>query len=148
MSILSEFREFAVKGNVIDLAVGVIIGAAFGKIVTSLTEDLLNPILGAVTGGLDFSSHYINLSSTQYESYEAAKKAGAAVLGYGSFITALIQFLIMAFIIFLMVKSINRMRAERGAVTPAAAAAPPPSEVYLQEIRDLLKSQQGVPPKV
>lgn len=109
---LKEFREFAVKGNVIDLAVGVIIGAAFGKIVTSLVEDVIMPPIGMVLGKVDFASLYVNLSGTPYPSYAEAKKAGAPVIGYGQFLNSLVSFLIVAFVVFLVVKQINRMKRE------------------------------------
>ena len=151
MSILSEFREFAVKGNVIDLAVGVIIGAAFGKIVTSLTEDILNPILGFIGGQTpagvkDLGNQFFALSATHYDSIAEAKKAGVATINYGAFLNNIIQFLIMAFIIFLMVKGLNRMRSQWATVT-AAPKAPPQEEVLLTEIRDLLQAQRDDSPK-
>jgi large conductance mechanosensitive channel len=137
MSVLSEFREFAVKGNVVDLAVGVIIGGAFGKIVDSLVNDLIMPIVGAVTGGVDFSNKFIPLAGQTAVTLVEAKKGGA-VLAYGSFLTAVIYFVILAFVIFMMVKQINRMKREPAA---AAAAPAPPAEdtVLLREIRDALK---------
>jgi large conductance mechanosensitive channel len=137
---MQEFKEFAMKGSVIDLAVGVIIGAAFGKIVTSLVEDVINPVLGMLTGRVDFSNLYINLSGKDYASYADAKKAGAAVIGYGMFLNAAIQFLIMALIIFMMVRFINRLRRTE----PAPAPVPPEpnrEEVLLTDIRDILKTQ-------
>ena len=136
MSMVSEFKEFIAKGNVLDLAVGVIIGAAFGKIVTSLTDDLIMPIIGKVFGGLDFSSKYVVLSGDVAAGtpLDAARKAGANVLAYGSFITAVINFVIMAWVIFMIVKSANK------AMPPAPAAEAGPSEVdLLTEIRDALK---------
>ena len=136
MSMVSEFKEFISKGNVLDLAVGVIIGAAFGKIVTSLTEDLIMPLVGKVFGGLDFTAKYIVLSGDVAPGtpLDAARKAGANVLAYGSFVTALINFVIMAWVIFLIVKAANK-------AMPKAPAAPAgPSEVdLLTEIRDALK---------
>ncbi|WP_176399646.1 large conductance mechanosensitive channel protein MscL [Novosphingobium sp. B 225] len=133
---MSEFKEFISKGNVLDLAVGVIIGAAFGKIVTSLTEDLIMPLIGKVFGGLDFTSKYIVLSGEVAPGtpLAAAREAGANVLAYGSFFTALINFVIMAWVIFMIVKAANK-------AMPAAPAAPAgPSEVdLLTEIRDALK---------
>ena len=140
MSFASEFREFAVKGSVVDLAVGVIIGGAFGKIVDSLVKDLIMPIIGRLTGGLDFSNMYIMLGSppagyTGPTTYEALTKAGVPLLGYGNFITVVINFVILAFIIFLMVRAINRLRREE----PKAPAAPPEDVVLLREIRDALK---------
>lgn len=136
MSMLSEFKAFIAKGNVLDLAVGVIIGAAFGKIVTSLTEDIIMPVVGRVFGGLDFSAKYIVLSGEVAAGtpLDAARKAGANVLAYGSFVTAVINFVIMAWVIFLIVKAANR------AMPPAPAAPAGPSEVdLLTEIRDALK---------
>ena len=135
MAIVSEFKEFIAKGNVLDLAVGVIIGAAFGKIVASLTEDLIMPVVGMIFGEVDFSSKYIVLSGDVAPGtpLDAARKAGANVLAYGSFITALINFAILAWIIFLIVKAANR-------AMPAAPAAAGPSEVdLLTEIRDSLR---------
>ncbi|MFM2271198.1 MAG: large conductance mechanosensitive channel protein MscL [Pseudomonadota bacterium] len=136
MSMLSEFKAFIAKGNVLDLAVGVIIGAAFGKIVTSLTEDIIMPVIGRVFGGLDFSAKYIVLSGEVAAGtpLDAARKAGANVLAYGSFVTAVINFVIMAWVIFMIVKAANR------AMPPAPAAPAGPSEVdLLTEIRDALK---------
>jgi large conductance mechanosensitive channel len=135
MSFVSEFKEFATKGNVVDLAVGVIIGGAFGKIVDSLVGDVIMPIVGRIVGGLDFSNYYIALSGQTATTLIEAKKAGA-VIAYGSFITVALNFIILAFIIFVMVKQINRLkRAE-----PAPAPAPTAEEVLLlREIRDSLK---------
>jgi large conductance mechanosensitive channel len=138
---LKEFREFAMKGNVVDLAVAVIIGAAFGKIVDSLVGDIIMPILGAITGGLDFSNYYLPLSSKVQAglAYVDAKKTGA-VLGWGQFLTFAVNFLIVAFVLFLVVQALNRMKAT--VVAPAQAPAPkaPAAEiVLLTEIRDLLK---------
>ncbi|MDP1652925.1 MAG: large conductance mechanosensitive channel protein MscL [Rhodocyclaceae bacterium] len=134
---VQEFKEFAVKGNVMDLAIGVIIGAAFGKIVDSIVSDLIMPIVGKIFGGLDFNNYFIALSGQTATTLAEAKNAGA-VFAYGSFITILINFLILAFIIFMMVKQINRLKRE----APAAPAAPPPTPedvVLLREIRDSLK---------
>ena len=136
MSMVQEFKTFISKGNVLDLAVGVIIGAGFGKIVSSLTDDLIMPIVGKVFGGLDFTSKYVVLSGdvAPGTSLEAARTAGANVLAYGSFITALVNFAILAWIIFLIVKAANK------AMPPEAAAPAGPSEVeLLSEIRDELK---------
>jgi large conductance mechanosensitive channel len=142
MSFMSEFREFAVKGSVVDLAVGVIIGAAFGKIVDSLVKDLIMPIVGRFTGGLDFSNYFIMLAAPPpgYNgpmTYEALTKAGVPLLAYGNFITVAINFLILALIIFIMVKQINRLRA----ATPPAPPAPPEEVTLLREIRDQLKKR-------
>ena len=141
MGMLQEFKEFAVKGNVVDLAVGVIIGAAFGKIVDSVVNDLIMPLAGAVFGKLDFSNLFIVLGSPPpgtATTLDALKKAGVPVLAYGSFITVAVNFVILAFIIFLMVKQINRLRRETPP-PPAAPAAPPEDVVLLREIRDSLR---------
>ena len=141
MSFASEFREFAVKGNVIDLAVGVIIGGAFGKIVDSLVKDLVMPIVGRIFGGLDFSNWFIMLGNPPAgysgpQTYEALTKAGVPLLAYGNFVTVAINFLILALIIFRMVQQINRLRREQ---PPAPPKAPPEDVVLLREIRDVLK---------
>ena len=139
MGMMREFKEFAVKGNVIDLAIGVIIGAAFGKIVDSVVSDLILPIVGAVIGKLDFSSLYLVLGKVPAGTamtLDALKKAGVPVLAYGNFITVAVNFAILAFIIFLMVKQINRLKK----AAPVALAAGPAEEVMLlREIRDSLK---------
>ena len=135
MGMVSEFKEFIAKGNVLDLAVGVIIGAGFGKIVTSLTEDLIMPVVGKVFGGMDFTSKYVVLSGdvAPGTSLVAARTAGANVLAYGSFVTAVINFLILAWIIFMIVKAANR-------AMPRAVVAAGPTEVeLLAEIRDALR---------
>lgn len=136
MSMASEFKDFISKGNVMDLAVGVIIGAAFGKIVDSLVNDIIMPIVGKVFGGLDFSNMYIPLNGQEMGmALVEAKKAGA-VLAYGNFISIVINFIILAFVIFQMVKMVNRMKKE----APPAAPAPTPDDiVLLREIRDALK---------
>ena len=141
MGMMQEFREFAVKGNAIDLAVGVIIGGAFGKIVDSIVGDLIMPLVGKLVGGLDFSSYYIPLAGQAAGlTLEEAKKTGA-VFAYGNFITILVNFMLLAFIIFMMVKQINRMKKEDepAAATPAEPAAPPEEVQLLREIRDSLK---------
>ncbi len=139
MSMVSEFKEFALKGNVMDLAVGVIIGAAFGKIVDSMVADLIMPVVGAVVGNLDFSSMFVVLgkvpSGTGMTLVEL-KKAGVPVLAYGNFITIAVNFAILAFIIFLMVKQMNRMKKE---APPAPPAATPEDVLLLRQIRDSLK---------
>jgi large conductance mechanosensitive channel len=136
---LKEFQEFIAKGNVMDLAVGVIIGGAFALIVNSLVADLIMPVVGAIFGGLDFSNYFIGLSSNvTAQSLEAAKEQGA-VFAYGNFLTVLINFLILAWIIFLMVRAVNNMRRRFENEKPAEAAAPQPADVQLlAEIRDLL----------
>jgi large conductance mechanosensitive channel len=141
---MSEFRAFALKGNVVDLAVGVIIGTAFGKIVDSLVRDLVMPIVGAIFGGLDFSNYFLILTRSVPadvpRTYEALTKAGVPLFAYGNFITVLINFLILAFIIFQMVRLFNRAQRLVIADKPAAAPAPPPEDVLLlREIRDSLR---------
>ncbi len=141
MSMLQEFKEFAMKGNVVDLAVGVIIGAAFGKIVESLVGDVFMPIIGAVVGGLDFSNYFLGLSSAvTATSLVEAKKQGA-VLAYGNFLTIAINFAIIAFILFLIIKAVNRLKKQEEA-KPAAVAETPQDVKLLGEIRDLLAGQQ------
>jgi large conductance mechanosensitive channel len=146
MSMLKEFREFAVKGNVVDLAVAVIIGGAFAKIVDSLVKDLIMPIVGAVFGGLDFTNYFIQLGTIRPDqqakighgapySYKELADAGVAVFGYGSFITILINFIILAFIIFWMVKMISRAKGRLDTAPPPT----PEDTVLLREIRDSLK---------
>jgi large conductance mechanosensitive channel len=137
MSLMKEFKEFAVKGNVIDLAVGVIIGAAFGKIVDSLVGDIIMPVIGAITGGLDFSNYFIPLAGQTATTLAEAKKAGA-VLAWGSFVTVVLNFAILAFIIFLMVKQINRLKRDEPPA-PEVPVAPPEEVVLLREIRDSLR---------
>jgi len=139
MSFASEFREFAVKGNVVDLAVGVIIGAAFSKIVDSAVNDLVMPLVGRVIGKVDFSNLFIALAEPPAGvpmTLDALKKAGVPVFAYGNFITILINFLILAFIVFLMVKQINRLKRE---APPPAPAAPPEEVTLLREIRDAVR---------
>lgn len=139
MSLRSEFKEFALKGNVMDLAVGVIIGAAFGKIVDSLVNDIIMPVVGRIVGGLDFSNMFIKLAEGPAgipQTYDALKKAGVPLLAYGNFITIVLNFIILAFIIFLMVKQMNRLKK---AEPPPAPAAPPEEVMLLREIRDALK---------
>lgn len=144
MGFFSEFREFAVKGNVVDLAVGVIIGGAFGKIVDSAVKDLIMPIVGRVIGGLDFSNYFVMLANPPagYSgpmTYEALSKAGVPLFAYGSFLTVLVNFIILAFIIFLMIKQINRLKRNSEVAAPAPAAVTPEDIVLLREIRDSLK---------
>ena len=140
MGMMQEFKEFAVKGNVIDLAAGVIIGAAFGKIVDSVVSDLILPLVGAVVGKIDFSNLFVVLGTVPpgtASTLDALKKAGVPVFAYGNFITVAVNFLILAFIIFLMVKQINRLKRNQPA--PVVVAVPTPEEVMLlREIRDSL----------
>jgi large conductance mechanosensitive channel len=131
---LKEFKAFAMRGNVVDLAVGVIIGAAFGKIIDSMVNDIIMPVIGAVSGGLDFSNYFLRLSNNiSADSLADARKQGA-VLAYGNFITVAVNFIIIAFVLFLIIKAINRFRKP----AEAAPKAPPREEVLLEEIRDLL----------
>lgn len=145
---LKEFRDFIARGNVMDMAVGIIVGAAFTAIVSSLVADLINPIIGLVIGGIDFKNMYWVMSGEvpAGASLDAAREAGAAVFAYGSFITALINFLIIAWVVFMLVKAVNAVKAAttRAEAQAAAEPAPPPgpsSEDLLAEIRDLLKSR-------
>ena len=138
MSFSSEFKEFALKGNVMDLAVGVIIGGAFGKIVDSLVGDLIMPIVGKIFGGLDFSNYFLPLAGQTATTLVEAKKAGA-VFAYGNFITIAINFIILAFIIFLMIKQMNRLKREAPPAPPAAPTPTPEDVMLLREIRDALK---------
>lgn len=152
MGLLSEFRDFAVKGNAIDLAVGVIIGGAFGTIVKSVTDDLIMPFVG-IFGKADFSSYWVPLKPAGIEKWKemeyaltpevqaAVRAAGSPVLTYGNFVTVLVNFLILAFIIFMMIKAMNRLRKPAPAAAPAAPPPPPADVVLLQEIRDLLKTR-------
>jgi large conductance mechanosensitive channel len=141
MSMASEFREFAVKGNVIDLAVGIIIGAAFTKIVESLVADLIMPVIGRLMGGLDFTNYFIALSAIPAgvpNTLEAVRKAGVPVIAWGNFTNIVINFIILAFVVFMMVRQINRLRR---APQAAAPAAPPEDVVLLREIRDSLRQR-------
>ena len=138
MSFMQEFKDFAMRGNVVDLAVGVVIGAAFGKIVDSLVQDIIMPMVGAMLGGVDFKQFYINLGSTAYESLELAEKAGAPLIKYGAFINSMVDFTIIAFAIFIAVKAINKLKRKEEAA-PAAPAPTPEDIVLLREIRDALK---------
>ena len=143
MALIKEFKEFAIKGNVIDLAVGVIIGAAFGKLVDSIVKDLIMPLIGRVVGGLDFSNWFILLGSPPAGyagpmTYDALTKAGVPLFAYGNFITIAINFVILAFVIFLMIKEINALKRKQ----PPPAPPPPPEEIeLLREIRDALKTR-------
>ncbi len=140
---LKEFRDFIARGNAMDLAVGIIIGAAFTAIVNSLVGDLINPIIGLFTGGIDFSNLFVALSTESYPSVAAAEAAGVAVFKYGSFITAVINFLIIAWVVFLLVKAINSLKAAVVTDAPPAPEAPkgPTAEELLAEIRDLLRAR-------
>lgn len=141
MSFASEFKEFAMKGNVMDLAVGVIIGGAFGKIVDSAVNDLIMPIIGRVVGNVDFSNMYLKLADAPAgtaDTLEALRKAGVPVFAYGSFITILINFIILAFVIFLMIKQMNRLKREAPVEAPPAPVTPE-DVILLREIRDSLK---------
>lgn len=139
MSMIQEFKEFAIKGNMVDLAVGVIIGGAFGGIVTSLVNDIIMPIIGLITGGVDFSNMFVQLAGEPKATLDAAREAGAT-LAYGNFITLVINFLIVAWVLFLVIKAMNSLKREAEAA-PEEAPAPPRNEVLLEEIRDLLKKK-------
>ena len=152
MGMVKEFKEFAMKGNVVDLAVGVIIGAAFGKIVTSMVSDVLMPPIGKMMGGVNFSDLFINLDPAKrlangdpIHSLAQAKSAGAAVIAYGSFINTIIDFVIVAFCIFMVVKGMNALKRKPAAApaTPAPAPEPTKEERLLTEIRDILKANAG-----
>lgn len=139
---INEFKAFVSRGNVVDLAVGIIIGAAFTTIVDSLVKDVIMPPIGLLTGGVDFSDLYINLTSTVYPSLAAAKQAGAATINYGSFLNAVVNFLIVSFAIFVIVKQIARLQRKQAAEAAAEPPPPPRSEVLLEEIRNLLKERK------
>ena len=142
MGFIKEFKEFAMKGNVMDMAVGVIIGGAFGKIVTSLVNDVLMPIISLCTGGIDFTNLFVNLSDdTKYATLAAAQEAGASVFAYGSFIQNIIDFIIIAFCIFLMIKGMNKLNRKKEEPEQPAEPAVPTQEELLAEIRDLLKTK-------
>ncbi len=142
MGFVKEFKEFAMKGNVMDMAVGVIIGGAFGKIVTSLVNDILMPIISMATGGIDFTNLFVNLSSDdKFETLAAAQEAGASVFAYGQFIQNIIDFIIIAFCIFLMIKGMNKLNRKKEEPEAPAAPAGPTQEELLAEIRDLLKQK-------
>lgn len=138
---LKEFKEFAMRGNVVDMAVGIIIGAAFGTIVKSLVDDVIMPPIGLLLGGVDFTDFFITLSGGTYATLAAAKEAGAVTLNYGAFINTVISFVIVAFAVFLLIKQINRLTPKEEEA-PKEPPAPPREEVLLEEIRDLLKSQK------
>lgn len=138
MSFIQEFKQFAMRGNVIDLAVGVVIGGAFGKIVDSLVKDVIMPVVGKAMGEVDFKQLYINLGDQVFETLDAAEKAGAPLIKYGAFINTIVDFIIVAFVIFMVVKSINKMKRE-APPAPAEAPATPEDVLLLREIRDSLR---------
>ena len=143
---LKEFKEFALRGNVLDMAVGIIIGAAFTTIVKSAVNDIIMPIVGLFTGGVDFSDMFINLSGAEVASLAAAKEAGQPVVAYGLFINAVFTFVIVAFVLFMIIRNMNKLKAAMEKEQEAEAAAPaptPPEQVLLEEIRDLLKAKNG-----
>lgn len=137
---LQEFKEFAMKGNVVDLAVGVVIGAAFGAIVASMVGDIIMPVIGAITGGLDFSNYFIGLSKNVTAATLADAKKQGAVLAWGSFLTVTLNFLIVAAVLFVVIRLVNRMKKQQ-AEAPAAPPAPTRDQALLMEIRDLLKQK-------
>ncbi len=138
MSMMQEFTEFAMRGNVVDLAVGVVIGGAFGKIVDSMVKDVIMPVVGKILGGVDFKQLYINLGDQAFDTLEAAEKAGAPLIKYGAFINTIVDFIIVAFVIFMVVKGMNKMKRQEEAA-PAAPPAPPEDVLLLREIRDSLR---------
>ncbi len=138
MGMMQEFKDFAVKGNAIDMAVGIIVGAAFGKIVSSIVSDVVMPVIGKLMGGIDFSGLFLNLGDGEFATLSAAKEAGAATLNYGNFIQTSIDFVIVAFAIFMMVKGINSLK-KKEEETPEEPPKPSAEEALLVEIRDLLK---------
>ncbi len=140
MGFIKEFKEFAMKGNVMDMAVGVIIGGAFGKIVSSLVDDVIMPVIGKMTGGVSFVDMFVTLGDGDFKTLAAAKEAGAAVFAYGQFIQNIVDFLIVAFCIFLMLKGINKMNRKKEEPAPEAPKGPTQEEL-LAEIRDLLKKK-------
>lgn len=135
MGMMSEFKDFAMRGNVMDMAVGIVLGGAFGKIVASFVGDILMPLIGKLSGGVDFTQKFINLTADNYETLAAAEEAGASILRHGNFIQTIIDFLIIAFAIFMVVRAMNSAKAKE----EEAPAAPPAEQVLLEEIRDLLK---------
>ncbi|MEM9371786.1 MAG: large conductance mechanosensitive channel protein MscL [Pseudomonadota bacterium] len=137
---LQEFKDFAIKGNVVDMGVGIVIGAAFTSIVTSFVSDIVNPVIGLFTGGVDFSNLFVNLSGQEVSSVAEAQEKGLAVISYGNFINALVAFLIVAWILFLVIKAVNSMKKAEEE-TPAAPPEPSAEEKLLCEIRDLLAKQ-------
>jgi large conductance mechanosensitive channel len=143
MGMLQEFKTFAMRGNVVDMAVGVIIGGAFGAIVSALVSDILMPVVGVATGGVNFKDQFIALDGKTYATMDLAKEAGVATLNYGSVIDATIKFIVVAFVLFMVIKGMNSAKKkEEAAPAPAAPAEPPAQEKLLAEIRDLLKKQQ------
>ena len=140
MSMMSEFKDFAMRGNVMDMAVGIVIGAAFGKIVSSFVNDILMPPLGKLLGGVDFTQLFINLSSESYASLALAQEAGAPTINYGNFIQTTLDFVIIAFAIFMVIKGMNSLKKKEEAA-PAEPAKPSDEVLLLQEIRDALKKQ-------
>jgi large conductance mechanosensitive channel len=138
MSMMQEFKEFAMRGNVVDLAVGVVIGGAFGKIVDSMVKDVIMPVVGKMMGGVDFKQLYINLGDQVFETLDAAEKAGAPLIKYGAFINTIVDFIIVAFVIFMVIKGMNKMKRE-APPPPAAAPVTPEDVLLLREIRDSLR---------
>lgn len=143
MGLIKEFKTFAMRGNVVDLAVGVVIGAAFGKIVTSLVNDVLMPPIGKIMGGVNFQDLFLNLEPAKgaFPSLAAAREAGTAVIAYGSFLSTIINFIIIAFCVFLLVKGMNRLQQKPVPAPPATPPPPTKEEILLTEIRDLLKAR-------
>ncbi len=138
MSMMSEFKDFAMRGSVLDMAVGIVLGGAFGKIVASFVKDVLMPLIGKLMGGVDFSQMFVNLSAESYPTLAAAEEAGASVLRHGNFIQTVVDFVIIAFAIFMVVRAMNSAKKKEEEAPPPA---PPADQVLLEEIRDLLKKQ-------
>ena len=140
---LKEFKEFAVKGNVVDMGVGIVIGAAFTSIVNSFVKDIINPIIGVITGGIDFSNLFVNLGEGEFASLAAAQEAGAPTINYGLFINAIISFVIVAFVLFLIIKNVNKLKKaeEEAPAEPEPDPEPSAEEKLLGEIRDLLAAK-------
>ncbi len=141
MKIVKEFKEFAMRGNVMDMAVGIIIGAAFGKIVSSLVNDIIMPPIGKLLGNVNFTDLFYAMDGAVYKSYAEAKAAGAPIFAYGNFIQTVLDFIIVAFAIFMMIKGMNSLKKKKDEATPAAPPAPTKEETLLTEIRDILKNK-------
>jgi large conductance mechanosensitive channel len=142
---MTEFNDFVMRGNVVDLAVGIIIGAAFTSIVSSLVKDIFTPVLGLLTGGVDFTNVFVTLNGPKEATLEAAQKAGAVTINIGLFLNAVLQFLIVAFAIFWVVKTLNRFKRKEQASSAAVPAPPPRTEVLLEEIRDAIRVKRSGP---
>ena len=143
MGVLQEFKDFAVKGNVVDMGVGIVIGAAFTSIVNSFVKDIVNPIIGVITGGVDFSNLFVNLGPGEFESLAAAQEAGAPTINYGLFINAIISFLIVSMVLFIIIRNVNKLKKKAEETPPQEAPVAPREQVLLEEIRDILAKQSA-----